>query len=74
LLPSPKLATSRELEGMYRHLEEMLATIDFLKNSDHDYWMRNIRLFLGRIGLRSKEVGLIRGFCRQFGWYNKGKR
>jgi tRNA/rRNA methyltransferase len=71
LRPAFKLATSRELEGMYSHLEEMLAAIDFLKNTDHDYWMRNIRLFLGRIGLRSKEVRLIRGFCRQLGWYNQ---
>jgi tRNA/rRNA methyltransferase len=68
LKPLPRLATSRELEGMYQHVEEMLTAIDFLKNND-DYWMRNIRLFLGRIGLRSKEVRLIRGFCRQFAWY-----
>ncbi|MEJ2031460.1 MAG: RNA methyltransferase [Deltaproteobacteria bacterium] len=65
---SPRLATSRELEGMYAHVEEMLSAVEFLKSND-DYWMRNIRLFLGRIGLRSKEVRLIRGFCRQFLWY-----
>jgi tRNA/rRNA methyltransferase len=69
--PLAKLADSRELEGMYAHLEEMLTTIDFLKNDDYEYWMRNIRLFLGRVGLRSKEVRLIRGFCRQFAWYNE---
>jgi tRNA/rRNA methyltransferase len=68
--PASKLATSRELEGMYGHLEEMLTTIDFLKSNDYEYWLRNIRLFLGRVGLRSKEVRLIRGFCRQFSWYN----
>jgi tRNA/rRNA methyltransferase len=64
---APRLADSLELEGMYGHVEEMLTAIDFLKSND-DYWMRNIRLFLGRIGLRSKEVRLIRGFCRQLLW------
>lgn len=70
---TPKLATSRELEGMYAHVETMLTAVDFLKSND-DYWMRNIRLFLGRIGLRSKEVRLIRGFCRQLLWYRDQRR
>lgn len=69
----PRLATSRELEGMYGHVEEMLSAIEFLKSND-DYWMRNIRLFLGRIGLRSKEVRLIRGFCRQLLWAKSQNR
>jgi tRNA/rRNA methyltransferase len=68
---SPKLASTRELEGMYEHVEEMLNRIGFLNTNDSSYWMRNIRQFLGRIGLRAKEARIIRGFCRQFLWYNK---
>lgn len=68
---APKQATSLEMEGMYGHVEEMLRTIGFLHDGDRDegYWMRKVRQFMGRLGLRSKEVKNIRGFCRQFLWY-----
>lgn len=71
LHPEPKLAETRELEGMYRHLEKTLCRIGFLQPDKHDYWMRNIRQFLGRLELRAKEVRLIRGLCRQFLWYEE---
>jgi len=68
---SPKLASTRELEGMYEHVEQFLLRIGFLKTRDPDYWMRNIRKLLGRYQLRAKEARIIRGFCRQFLWYDK---
>ncbi len=64
----PRLASSYELEGMYEHIEQMLGAIGFLKTEDNTYWLRNIRIFLGRTALRAKEVKIIRGFCRQFLW------
>jgi tRNA/rRNA methyltransferase len=67
----PKLADSYELEGMYEHVEEMLNRIGFLNTNDSTYWMRNIRHFLGRVSLRAKEARIIRGFCRQFLWYDE---
>ncbi len=67
-----KLAESQEMEKMYQHIETVLHTIGFLKDEDKDYWMRGIRRFLGRIGLRSREVRIIRGVCRQFLWYADG--
>ena len=70
---SPRLAECHEMEAMYAHIEEMLRIIGFLKKEDHNYWMRSIRNFLGRIGLRAKEARLIRGFCRQYLWYEKQK-
>jgi len=70
LQPGPKLATSHELEGMYEHVEELLNQVGFLRTDDSSYWIRNIRQFLGRIGLRAKEARIIRGFCRQFLWYD----
>ena len=70
LVSHPKIATAHELEGMYAHVEELLNTIGFLRTEDTTYWMRNIRQFLGRIGLRGKEARIIRGFCRQFLWHD----
>ncbi len=71
---APKQATTFELEGMYGHMEEVLRKIDFLKNTNHDqddYWLNTIRKFLGRLGLQAREVKIIRGFCRQFLWYDR---
>jgi len=66
---APKLATTFELEGMYEHVEKLLNRIGFLRTDDSSYWIRNIRKFFGRVGLQAKEARIIRGFCRQFLWY-----
>jgi tRNA/rRNA methyltransferase len=73
---APQQATSRELEEMYAHVGEMLCTVGFLREQDKDdgYWMRAVRQFLARLGLRSREVRNIRGFCRQFLWYDRQQR
>ncbi|MFH1215899.1 MAG: TrmJ/YjtD family RNA methyltransferase [Pseudomonadota bacterium] len=60
-----KLAMNREMENMYSLVEEALRTMNFLKDSDYSYWMHNIRHFLGRIGLRARDVRFVSGFCRQ---------
>ncbi len=70
MAPAPKLATTFELEGMYDHVEEALVRIDFLQEKNHTYWMNNIRQFLSRTRLSSKDANIIRGICRQFLWYN----
>ena len=70
-LPDSEYANSHELEGMYRHIEEVLATVGFLKHNTHVYWMRNIRQFLNRVRLQKKESSLIRGICRKFLWYHE---
>jgi tRNA/rRNA methyltransferase len=71
---SPKLANSYELEGMFEHVEEMLNRIGFLRTNDTTYWIRNIRHFLGRVGLRAKEARIIHGFCRQFLWHDEQQK
>ena len=70
----PKLANSYELEGMYEHVEKLLDRIGFLNTNDPTYWLRNIRHFLGRVGLRPKEARIIRGFCRKFLWYDEQQK
>jgi tRNA/rRNA methyltransferase len=66
---TPRLATSRELEGMYEHLAQILTRINFINPENPDYWMMSVRRFCSRIGLRAREVKLIRGVCRQLDWY-----
>lgn len=67
--PVPQYASSFELEGMYAHIEDALLQINFLHEKSHTYWMNNIRQFLGRVRLSSKDTNIIRGICRQFLWY-----
>jgi tRNA/rRNA methyltransferase len=65
----PEYATTFQLEGMYEHIQEALLKVDFLDEKSQHYWMRNIRQFLGRVRLSSKEANIIRGICRQFLWF-----
>jgi tRNA/rRNA methyltransferase len=62
------LATSFELEGMYRHLSEVLQMMDFLDKQNPELWMMSLRRFFSRIGLYPHEVRMIRGICRQLKW------
>ena len=62
---TPKLAQSKELEGMYGQIETLLAEIEFINPENPDYWMMHLRRFFSRAGLLSREAGLIRGICRK---------
>ncbi len=64
--PAPKIANTKELENMFHHLDRSLEHINFLKEKSHDYYMRNIRQFLGKVQMSAKETSLVRGICRQF--------
>jgi len=65
-IPAEDYANSRQLEGMFGHIQDVLASVDFLGPTDQDYWMRSIRRFLHRSRLRKKEATIIRGVCRKF--------
>lgn len=67
----PRLATRRELDGMYEHLKETFIKINFINPENPDYWMQNIRRFFSRVGLRARDVKIIRGICRQIDWYTQ---
>jgi tRNA/rRNA methyltransferase len=71
---TPRLATSRELEEMYGQMTGVLTRIGFINPENPDYWMMNIRRFLSRLRLYSKEVQIIRGICRQIDWYGRNKK
>ena len=67
----PRLATRRELDGMYEQLKETLLKINFINPENPDYWMQNIRRFFSRVGLRARDVKIIRGICRQISWHTQ---
>ncbi|MFP7754827.1 RNA methyltransferase [Thermodesulfobacteriota bacterium B35] len=69
-VPEAEYANSFDLEGMYDHIEQVLTRVTFLHDTNHTYWMRNIRQFLGRVRLRKKEASMIRGICRKFLWHS----
>jgi tRNA/rRNA methyltransferase len=67
----PRLATRHELDGMYEQLKDLLVKINYINPENPDYWMNKIRHFFSRFPLRAMEVSIIRGVCRQVGWYEK---
>ncbi len=71
--PTPKLAGSRELEGMYIQLKAVLQAIGFLNPENPDYWMMHIRRLFARTTLQAREVKILRGICRQIEWYGDHK-
>lgn len=69
----PRLATSKEIEGMYANLKEVLTEIGFLNPQNPDYFMTHLRRFFSRTGLLARDVKIIRGICRQISWAVKNK-
>jgi tRNA/rRNA methyltransferase len=69
--PVSRLAHQGELEAMYDHLEETLLKISFLHPENPEYGMQNIRRLFSRVGLRQRDVRVIRGICRQIDWYTQ---
>jgi tRNA/rRNA methyltransferase len=71
---TPRLARSEELEGMYGQIKTLLADIEFINPENPDYWMMHLRRFFARSALLSREVGIVRGVCRQLQWYAHHKK
>ena len=71
---APRLATRYELEAMYGQLKETFVNINFINAENPDYWMHNIRSFFSRVGMRARDVRMIRGICRQIEWYGSRRK
>jgi tRNA/rRNA methyltransferase len=69
-----RLASSKELEGMYEQMKALLMEIGFLNRQNPGYSMSHIRRLFARTQLFSKEVKILRGICRQIDWYAKNKK
>ena len=66
---TPRLASLGQTEAMYAQLEEALHKIGFLHPQNARHMMFAIRRLLGRAGLESADVGVLRGIARQINWY-----
>lgn len=54
-----------EIEGMFAHLEQALAAIDFLDADNPKKLMPRLKRLFGRAGLETEEVNILRGIARQ---------
>ena len=69
--PPPRLANRFELDAMYDQLKDVLVRISFISHDNPEYWMSRIRHFFTRMQLRSRDVAILRGICRQVDWYGR---
>ncbi len=70
----PRLASVEQIEAMYDQLEKALLEIGFLQPQNARHMMFMLRRMLGRAGLESADVGILRGVARQINWYSSAKK
>jgi tRNA/rRNA methyltransferase len=68
---TPRMASRRELDDMYAHLQDILVRISYINAQNPGYWLNRFRKLFNRLQLRGGEVSIIRGLCRQIDWYGK---
>jgi len=67
---APRLASLEQTEAMYVQLEEALLKTGFLHPQNARHMMFAIRRLLGRAGMESSDVGMLRGIARQINWFS----
>lgn len=70
---TPALASSRVVAALHDELDKTLAAIGYLPEADLGLWRHNFSHFFNRVGLRAREVKLIRGLCQQVQWLARGR-
>jgi len=68
-----RLAPLEQIEAMYVQLEEALLKTGFLHPQNSQHMMFAIRRLLGRAGMESPDVGVLRGIARQINWFTTSK-
>lgn len=58
------LASTKQMELFYEHLQQMLMDIGFLHVDKAESIMRRLRRIFNRVGLDTKEVDILRGIFR----------
>ena len=66
--PPRTLASSRSMEGLFAHLQEMLVEVGFLNKNNPERMIKVMRRILSRAELSEEEVVVLRGVCRQVLW------
>ncbi len=64
----PGLASIREKEGMFEHMEQVFEAIGLYEKQTRSYWLHNARRLFKKKDLTSRDVKTIRGFLRQVLW------
>jgi len=74
-LRTVKLAALEQVEAMYEQLESALLEIGFLQQQNSKHMMLRLRQLMGRAGLETSDVGILRGIARQITWFaNSGRK
>jgi tRNA/rRNA methyltransferase len=60
-----EMAALADIEGMFRHLEEALVAIEFLKPDSPKKLMPRLKRLFARTQLETEEVNILRGIARQ---------
>lgn len=69
-----KYATHKDLQILFKKIQEVLLAIDFLLPQNTSYFMMPVKRFINRINLKKNEYNMLMGICRQILWYmNKQK-
>lgn len=57
-------ATNEEMEGFYRHLEQMLLGLEFMEKDNPRHTMRRMRRLFNRARLEKLELNMLRGIFK----------
>jgi tRNA/rRNA methyltransferase len=60
-----ELASSEQIEGMYKHLEQALIEIDFLDPENPKKLMPRLKRLFSRAQLEVEEVNIMRGISKK---------
>lgn len=71
---SPTLATSKEIERMFEHMERTLVDIGFLEAKNPKRIMRTLRRLFGRSQLEERDVRILHGIWSKVDWVRKQRR
>jgi tRNA/rRNA methyltransferase len=66
-----QLAPGEELEEMFHHMGHALLESGFLNPQNPDHLMHTLRRILGRAGLDSREVRILRGLWQHVEWLDR---
>lgn len=72
--PTEVAATGAEYEGLYGQMQQTLLAIGFLDPANPEHIMRTMRRLLGRQGMNSRELSILRGMLSQIDWVDAERR
>lgn len=64
--PGEALATGEQMEGLFRHFEDVMIASEFLDPEQPKQLMRRVRRLFNRAGLEDTEIHLLRGMLKAF--------